>query len=621
MASDPVFDEPGHAFGTTICSGPTSEVGRWPSTSAAGSVDDDPSECVDDVLARGAILGRYVILSRIGKGGMGVVYAAYDPDLDRKVALKLLLSHHGGGVDGRLRLLREAQAMAQLTDPNVVAVYDVGAFGDRVWIAMEFIHGQTLSSWLKQRPRSWREVLPVFLRAGDGLAAAHTAGLVHRDFKPDNVMIDETGRVHVMDFGLVRSDRSLTKDLPNPLSDLRGLDALRAMLTHEGAMVGTPQYMAPEQWAGTNTDTRTDQFSFCVALWEALHGGPPFAATTVDELVVAVLEGRLQKPANSRVPRWLNRAMLRGLQVDPGRRFPTTRALLDALGFGGSRGQVWRILVGLCVAATVVAGVLVGQRLEHAQRAAHAVLREKVRGARDHSAAIVSHVLGLRAGMLADYDPLALELRRLVELRVELRAVAQTVGGAHQPEVLALLDERDGAVGRTVEQVERFKTQYSVLRQSSQVFPVLVAELMVAAPELDDRLDTLLRELLRFNNMADDEAFEQIRAAMRDLVAASSSEVAHAQLELLRRHTELILEHRPAVDRLVREVAQLQADPSYEALADAIVASDAATIGPDDALRWMLIVAGLGGLGGLGSIAAWLLLRARRRFDGAAPLR
>lgn len=588
------------AFESTHGGAPASQA---PAMSAAGPVVDD--------LPRGALLGRYVVLSRIGQGGMGVVYAAYDPDLDRKVAVKLLLSHRGGGSEGRVRLLREAQAMAKLADPNVVQVYDVGAFGDRVWIAMEFVHGQVLSRWLKERPRSWREVLAVFLRAGEGLMAAHAAGLVHRDFKPDNVMISEVGRVLVMDFGLVRAEGSLTGELPGNLSELRGLDALRTVLTHEGAVIGTPQYMAPEQWAGAGTDTRTDQFAFCVALWEALHGSPPFVATTVDELMVMVLEGRMQRPVDPRIPRWLQRTLQRGLQVDPGRRFPSTRALLEELRRGGARGQVWRSLVGLGLAAVAVAGMVVGQRLEHAQRAAHAELREQVRGARDHAAAIVSQVLGLRAGMLLDYDPLSLELRQLVQLQAELRAVAAAADAAARPGLLALLDERDGAIGRTVEQVERFKAEFSLLRQSSQVFPVLVAELTAAAPELDDRLKTLLRELLRFNNMADDEVAEEIRAVIEDLVAAPAPEATHAQLGLLRRHVVVILERRPVVDRLVREVLQLQADPSYEALAEAVVASDAATVGPDDALRWGLILAIPVG------VALWLQLRGRRRPRGA----
>src|SRR5215831_6385670 len=156
-------------------------------------------------LSKGATIGRYVVLGPLGRGAMGEVYAAYDPELDRKIAVKLLRARGGAAtVDGRTRLLREAQAIARLSHPNVVVVYDVGTFQDSVFIAMEFVEGHTLGYWLHAKPRSWREVLDVFLLAGRGLVAAHAAGLVHRDFKPDNVMITRDGQVRVMDFGLAR---------------------------------------------------------------------------------------------------------------------------------------------------------------------------------------------------------------------------------------------------------------------------------------------------------------------------------------------------------------------------------------------------------------------------------
>ena len=161
-----------------------------------------------EILARGATVGRYMVVNLVGKGGMGEVYAAYDPELDRKIALKLLRTQRTAGADaseGRLRLLREAQAIARLSDPNVVVVYDVGAFEDRVFLAMEFVDGNTLAYWLETVDRGWREVVQTFAAAGRGLAAAHRAGVVHRDFKPDNVMIDRNGKVRVMDFGLART--------------------------------------------------------------------------------------------------------------------------------------------------------------------------------------------------------------------------------------------------------------------------------------------------------------------------------------------------------------------------------------------------------------------------------
>src|SRR5579871_4866475 len=158
-------------------------------------------------LTRGASIGRYVVLGLVGRGGMGEVYAAYDPELDRNVAVKLLRVKAGNGVsltEGRQRTLREAQAIARLSHPNVVVVYDVGTFEDKVFIAMEFVEGNTVTFWLEQQPRTWQEILRVFISAGRGLTAAHDKGLVHRDFKPDNVMVGRDGQVRVMDFGLAR---------------------------------------------------------------------------------------------------------------------------------------------------------------------------------------------------------------------------------------------------------------------------------------------------------------------------------------------------------------------------------------------------------------------------------
>src|ERR1700746_3339559 len=158
-------------------------------------------------LPRGASIGRYVVLGLVGRGGMGEVYAAYDHELDRKVAVKLLRVKPGNGVslaEGRQRTLREAQAIARLSHSNVVIVYDVGTFEDQVFIAMEFVDGNTVTYWLQSQQRSWREIIKVFMAAGRGLQAAHDKDLVHRDFKPDNVMVDRDGQVRVMDFGLAR---------------------------------------------------------------------------------------------------------------------------------------------------------------------------------------------------------------------------------------------------------------------------------------------------------------------------------------------------------------------------------------------------------------------------------
>src|SRR6185503_20934195 len=263
-------------------------------------------------LSIGDRVGRYLVLSSLGAGGMGVVFAAYDPQLDRKIALKLLRSGlAGSSKDARTRLRREAQAIAQLSHPNVVSVYDVGTTveGD-LYIAMEFVEGDTLTTWLGKYPRTWRETIDVFLQAARGLQSAHRVGLLHRDFKPDNVLVGGDGRVRVTDFGLARSmmvdpesGRGPTPILANTLS---------SSLTATGTVLGTPRYMPPEQLTGPDIDARADQFSFCVALFEALFGTHPLPGATS----VSMLEHgdeALPPPESSRVPAPIVRAVMRGL--------------------------------------------------------------------------------------------------------------------------------------------------------------------------------------------------------------------------------------------------------------------------------------------------------------------
>jgi tetratricopeptide (TPR) repeat protein len=264
---------------------------------------------------------------------MGVVYAAFDPELGRRVAIKLLATR-GGASEGRARLLREAQAMAQVSHPNVIAVHDAGTVGDDVFIAMELRAGTTLADWLRARKRGWRELLPVFVQAGRGLEAAHKAGLVHRDFKPENVHVGDDGRVCVLDFGLARpaGDRGppvSDSDVDRPISSATRLDT---PLTEAGALVGTPQYMAPEQHAREATDGRTDQFGFCVALYEALYGQRPFQGATVGALARAVRDGAIEPPPKtSDVPGWLRAAVVRGLSARPDDRFPSMTELLAVI--------------------------------------------------------------------------------------------------------------------------------------------------------------------------------------------------------------------------------------------------------------------------------------------------
>ncbi len=273
-------------------------------------------------------VGRYLVLSTLGAGGMGVVFSAYDPQLDRKIALKLLRANLGANAkEARTRLKREAQAIAQLNHPNVVGVYDVGTTDDgAVYLAMEFVEGDTITTWLKRWPRTWREIVELFLQAGRGLYAAHAVGLLHRDFKPDNVLVGGDGRVRVSDFGLARSVLG-PEEAARPAPDA---SALLVDLTATGTVLGTPRYMPPEQLTGPDIDARSDQFSFCVALYEALYGTHPLPGATS----VAMLEHgdrALAPPENTRVPAAIGRAVMRGLEKERNKRYPTMATLLAEL--------------------------------------------------------------------------------------------------------------------------------------------------------------------------------------------------------------------------------------------------------------------------------------------------
>jgi tetratricopeptide (TPR) repeat protein/tRNA A-37 threonylcarbamoyl transferase component Bud32 len=325
-------------------------------------------------LLRGAGFGRYTVLDPIGHGAMGEVYAAYDPELDRKVALKILDARsETTDPRSRSRLLREAKAIAKLRHPNVVLVHDAGSVDDRVFLAMEYVAGETLAAWLAGRAHACEEILAVFIAAGRGLGAAHAAGLVHRDFKPQNVMVGSDGSVRVTDFGLAREIGAPDPEPTPPATgesdpDLltRRPDEPEAPLTRTGELVGTPLYMAPEQFKKERTDARTDQFSFCVALYQALYGAHPFGGEGVGELMAAVTAGRLQPPPpKGAVPPWLRRVLLRGLRVDPSERWESMEALLAAL----SRDPARRRNRILAVGAVIVAFAGLGWELRTPRRA------------------------------------------------------------------------------------------------------------------------------------------------------------------------------------------------------------------------------------------------------------
>ncbi|MGA9520166.1 MAG: serine/threonine-protein kinase [Myxococcaceae bacterium] len=309
----------------------TAVLGPPAGVSAEGAPNGNESATPDAPLNRGESLGRYIILDRVGEGGMGVVYAAYDPELNRKVAIKLLQTGARGSqsTGGRERLIREAQALARLSHPNVVHVHDVGTHGDRVFMAMELVEGRSLRDWLREKPRSWREVTATFVAAGRGLSAAHAAGLVHRDCKPDNLHIGLDGRVRVLDFGIAR----LASDDAEPVGHVAPRServSLATPLTEVGTVLGTPSYLPPEVLDGRAADPRSDQFSFCVSLYEALYGRRPFPGNLPRN---DPQRWTLREPSGDRkVPVWLRRVVLRGLSLSPEQRHPTMDALLAELG-------------------------------------------------------------------------------------------------------------------------------------------------------------------------------------------------------------------------------------------------------------------------------------------------
>ncbi|MEZ4403057.1 MAG: serine/threonine-protein kinase [Kofleriaceae bacterium] len=313
---------------------PHRTAGRWPRVVPAtaggapgagvgqgGTLELPPDDVVaprppSTAPAPGARIGRFVVGERLGAGGMGVVYAARDPELDRAVAIKLVRADRNWD-SVRARLLREARAMAQLDHPNVVRVHELGDHDGAVYVAMELVDGVALDAWLAT-PRPWRDIVRVFLQAADGLAAVHRAGMVHRDIKPSNILVDRTGRARLADFGLVRDEAS----------DLR--------LTVTGARVGTPGYMAPEQERDGAVDARADQYSLAVALERALA-----RATTPP-------------------PPALRRAVARGRAADPGDRFGSIEDLATAIdrAIHPRRGRVATALAGTAAVAVGIAAAV-----------------------------------------------------------------------------------------------------------------------------------------------------------------------------------------------------------------------------------------------------------------------
>lgn len=316
-------------------------------------------------------IGRFVVLRRLGEGTMGVVLVAYDEELDRRVAIKLLRPSQRDSAETRSRILREARALARLSHPNVVQVYEVGEIDQQIFLVLEYVQGQTLRQWLNTHidrhinpvSKVWSDALSLLTQAGYGLAAAHRVNLIHRDFKPENVLIGSDLKARVADFSLAHfADQT---DLPaDPCvltSEEESLDCQPSdiHLTQAGKLIGTPSYMAPEQFLGLPVDARSDQFSFCITLYEALYGERPFRGQTIEDIQQQICSGSIQASATKKpsIPAWIHRILLRGLSLSPEERWPSMDALLTALS-NNPRKRVWhRTQIAVMATGFVLGGV------------------------------------------------------------------------------------------------------------------------------------------------------------------------------------------------------------------------------------------------------------------------
>lgn len=355
----------------------------------AGRDDPDASASSSRSRSSGWRLGRYQVREGLGAGSMGLVVRAHDPQLDRDVALKVLRLGKGEKSDGgaseagrpisRARFIHEARTLAQLSHENIVEIYDVDTAGEMTFIAMELVEGDTLEAWLA-KPRTWQQVVDVFLEAGRGLAAAHDAGFVHRDFKPANVLVGVDGRVRVMDFGLATSVREAVAVTVDERS--LGLDQSHtfdcASLTQTGMTVGTPIYMSPEQHVGRPADGRSDQFSFCVALYEGLYGVRPYRARGSHKLAKAKQLGRIRTPPpERRVPSRIDDIIRRGLSPKAKDRFESMHELLGELRRAMRPRRASARMIGWTGAAAAIIAAWIGASPSMARLADETDVREE----------------------------------------------------------------------------------------------------------------------------------------------------------------------------------------------------------------------------------------------------
>jgi serine/threonine protein kinase/tetratricopeptide (TPR) repeat protein len=380
----------------------------------------------------GSRVGRYRLLKELGAGGMGVVFEALDPELDRKVAIKLLRARFD-----KAQLVREARALARLSHPNVVTIHDVGEVDGRSFIAMELIDGVTFRAWLAQQARSFREILDVLIAAGRGLAAAHAAQLVHRDFKPENVMVGRDGRVRVLDFGIVSAVAARGTSVP-PSELVIAADGVNTQQRNvSSSFTGTPAYMAPEQLTEHAIDERADQFSFCVVLWEAMYGERPFQSAMLSERVHGIAAVKSVEAPASSAPAWLHRLIVRGLSGNLGARHASMEALIAAIEAGLER--------------EVASARLIGRRYEPIQASRNADAKPIERALDRLTGTVVTiHRVAAESGKAEDSTAARVQLARayrdLAALRHPNLVSVLDFGFEDQREPYFVLDLRDVGV-------------------------------------------------------------------------------------------------------------------------------------------------------------------------------
>jgi serine/threonine protein kinase len=448
----------------------------------------------------GELAERYQIIGPLGAGGMGIIYAARDAKLRRTVALKML--RPGGAGDAtqakmRERLLREARAMAQLSHPNVLPVFDVGELDGDVFVTMELVEGSSLRSWLGENQRNWREVLDVFLDAARGLAAAHATGIIHRDFKPDNVLVGKDGRVRVSDFGLAGAAAPIVPRAAHAVGPWEPVISLTGT-----ALAGSPAYMAPEQMRGEAVNARADIFSYCVALHEGLYGERPFAGESVGELESAIMRGELRKPRRANgVPVRVWRAVVRGLNAAPEKRFQSMEDVISALENrpGGAWTRHTKVALALTALAAVLVATLAVRRLSSDHRSnAEASARRTATAITTSPEAYALYALGnirVRKGNAVD---------NLAAIQLFERAIALDAGFAAAHAALARA-YKSRVVGFAPNDAEALDRAQVALKNALRLAPNL-AEAHFAAGEL-------LWGVL-WGNFAHDRAIAELKRAL-----------------------------------------------------------------------------------------------------------